>query len=205
MTQDWTRAEYERHKRNFIESRLLHRWVYWHAALIFTLTWLAGWLASWAMLKLGLRNMPLRYALAFLFAYGVFAACVRIWSDFMRAERGGSADPSGSFDLPYADAEGCAFAIAIGLVALFAAGLFALVGGLPLLLEVAFEVIFAGAVVRRAARKHVVGDWSGVLVRNTWPHAAAVLALLVGVAAVLQAKAPAAVTFSQAVRGWVSY
>lgn len=200
MTQDWSGAEYERAKRSFIESRLLHRWVYWHAALIFTATWLAGWLASWAMLALGLRSMPLRYALAFVFAYAVFGACVRVWSDFMRAERGDSADASASLDLPYADAEGCAFAVAIGLAALLAAGLFALTGGLPLLLEVAFEVVFAGAIVRRAARRQRVGDWSGVLVRNTWPHAAVVLVVLVSVAAVLQAKAPQAVTFSQAVR-----
>lgn len=203
MTLDWSRAEYERHKRNFIESRLLHRWVYWHAALIFTVTWLVGWLASWSMLKLGLRSMPIRYALAFVFAYAAFGVCVRVWSDFMRAERGSGPDPSGGFDLPYVHAEGCAFAVAIGLAALLVAGLFALTGGLPLLLEVAFEVVFAGAVVRRAARKQVLGDWSGLLLRNTWRHAAAVLVLLVGVSAILQSKAPAAVTFSQAVRAWV--
>lgn len=127
---------------------------------------------------------------------------VRLWAGEMRRERGDSADLGSSFDVPAADADGCAIALAIGLAALIVAGLFALTGGLPLLLEVAFEVVFAGVVVRRAARKQMLGDWAGALLRNTWMHALAVLLVLVTVAAVLQEKAPAALTFAQAVRAF---
>jgi hypothetical protein len=200
MTPDWDRGEYEREKRRFIESRLLHRWVYFHAAGIFTLTWLAGWAASWALLKLGLRNMPLRYALGFALAYLVFMLCVRAWADTMRQERGSAGDPGASFDAPGADAEGCAVVMAAAVIGMAAAALFAMTGGLSLLLEVAFEVVFAGAVVRRVSRRTVVGDWAGVLWRNTWPHALAVMLALVAVAAWLQRKVPGALTFSEAVR-----
>lgn len=200
MTPDWNRAEYEREKRRFIESRLLHRWVYFHAATIFTVTWLAGWLASWALLSLGLRSMPLRYALGFAFAYLVFMGCVRVWADFMRRERGEGIDLTGSGDAPVAMGfEGCAVVLAAAGLSLVVAGLFALTGGLPLLLEVAFEVVFAGAVVRRVARKQVLGDWAGRLWRNTWAHALAVMAVLVLLAAALQARVPQADTFAQAV------
>jgi hypothetical protein len=192
-------AQYQREKRSFIASRLLWRFVYFHAALIFAATWLAGWLASWALLKLGMTSMPLRYALAFIASYLVFMLCVRVWADFMRSERGESVEPDG-WDVPAADAEGCLFAVAALLLGLLAAGLFAMMGGLPLLLEVAFEVVFAGTVVRRASRKQVLGAWAGALLRNTWLHALAAWLGLITLAAVLQAKAPGAVTFSQAVR-----
>lgn len=200
MTPDWNRAEYERAKRSFIASRLLHRGVYWHAALIFATTWGSGWFASWALLRLGMNSMPLRYGLGFAFAYLVFMLCVRVWADFMRQERGGQADPGYLSDVPGADAEGCAVVAAVALLGLAVAALFALAGGLPLLLEAAFEVVFAGAVVRRVARKAIVGDWASVLVRNTWPHAAVALLVLVALAAWLQSRAPQAVTFAQAVR-----
>jgi hypothetical protein len=200
MSGDWSAEQYQREKRNFIASRLLHRWVAVHAALIFTVTWLAGWFASWALMKLGLASMPLRYALAFAFAYLVFMGAVRLWADEMRRERGSGVDAGSSLDVPAADAEGCAIALAIGLVALLVAGLFALTGGLPLLLEVAFEVVFAGVVVRRAARMQVLGNWATALVRNTWIHALVMLLILVIVAAALQASAPGAASFAQAVQ-----
>ena len=38
MPPPWSRAEYEREKRNFIERRLRFRSVYWHSCMIFTLT-----------------------------------------------------------------------------------------------------------------------------------------------------------------------
>lgn len=197
MTDEWDAAEYQRRKRDFVESRLLRRFVYLHAALIFTVTWLAGWLASWVLLRAGLVHMPGRYALAFLFSYLVFVAVVRVWADFMRQERGSGEVP---IDMPLVDAEGCGIVLVVALAALVIAALFAASGGLPLLLEAAFEVVFAGVVVRRARRRQVLGEWARVLVRNTWIHALVVLLLLVAVAGWLQHRVPEAQTFAQAVR-----
>ena len=196
MNEEWDPARYEREKRNFIESRSRFRSLYFHAALIFTLTWLAGWAGSWALLKFGVGSMPLRYGLSFLLAYLVFVGCVRVWADFMRAERGNS--DVGSFDLPVADGEGCAIVMACLLLGLLLAGVFALTGGLPLLLEVAFEVVFAGVIVKRLSRRQEVGNWFAAVVRHTWLHALVAWLVLVIVAGLLQHQAPGAKTFAGA-------
>jgi hypothetical protein len=148
----------------------------------------------------GLASMPLRYAISFCLSYVVFIGCVRVWADYMRNERGGAGDWGSSFDVPSGDAEGCAILFVGLLLGMLAAGAFAMIGGLPLLLEAAFEVVFAGVVVRRISRKHRVGQWASTLVRNTWMPALIALAALVAVAAWLQAQAPGARTFGQAVR-----
>ena len=96
--------------------------------------------------------------------------------------------------------EGRVVVLGILVLGLAAGAVFAMVGGLPLLLEVAFEVAFAGVVVRRIARREPVGDWLGTLIRNTWLPALATWIVLVTVAAALQAKAPQATTFRQAVQ-----
>ena len=146
--------------------------------------------------------MPARYAISFFLSYLVFIAAVRVWSDFVAAERrgeGGGWDGSG-LDMFGADAEGCLVVAGIFLVAMIVAAVFALTGGLPLLLEVAFEVAFAGVVVRRVSRTQLVGDWLGALIRNTWLHALVALCVLVTIAAVLQARAPDAKTFAAAAK-----
>jgi hypothetical protein len=198
VNEEWGQARYEREKKNFIESRSRFRPLYFHAALIFTVTWLAGWACSWALLKWGMESMPHRYGFSFLLSYLVFVGCVRVWADFMRAERGGSG--VGNFDLPVADGEGCAILIACLLLGLLLAGLFALTGGLPLLLEVAFEVVFAGVIVKRLSRQQAVGNWLASLVRHTWLHALVAWVLLVAVAGWLQHRAPAVNTFAAAVK-----
>jgi hypothetical protein len=198
MSEEWNPARYEREKRNFIESRSRFRPLYFHVALIFTLTWLAGWAGSWSLLKLGMESMPLRYGLSFLISYLVFVGCVRVWADFMRAERGGS--DLGSFDVPFADGEGCAVVMTCLLLGLLLAGVFALTGGLPLLLEVAFEVVFAGVIVKRLSRKQEVGNWFAALVRQTWLHALVAWFVLVIVAGVLQHQVPEAKTFAAATK-----
>ncbi len=199
MSEEWDRGRYEREKRNFIESRRNLRPVYLHVSLIFAATWLAGWGFSWMLLMLGMANMPARYAISFFLSYLVFIACVRIWSDLVRAETGGGWD-GGSIDVGGTDGEGCLVVIAVLVLGLVAGAVFAMLGGLPLLLEVAFEVAFAGVVVRRVSRKLTVGDWLGALIRNTWLHALAALIALVAIAGVLQAKAPGAKTFGEAVK-----
>ena len=140
--------------------------------------------------------MPLRYAISFVLAYAVFLGAVRVWADFMKSERGSDSWKDGGFDLPTADAEGCFVVLASMLMACVVAGLFALTGGLPLLLEAAFEVVFAGVMVRRLSRIEVVGNWAGTLFRNTWRHARVVLVLLVALAVWMKARAPQAKTFA---------
>jgi len=199
MKPSWTRAEYEREKRNFIETRLRFHAVYWHSCVIFTVTWLSGWLWSVLLRKAGLAAMPLRYAISFALAYAVFLGAVRVWANAMKKERGDASWGGGGLDMP-GDPEGCAVVLAAVLVACVVAGLFALTGGLPLLLEAAFEVVFAGVMVRRLSGLEVLGDWAGTLFRKTWRHAAVTLALLLAVALWLQARAPEATTFAQAVK-----
>jgi hypothetical protein len=198
MNEEWDAARYAREKRNFIESRSRFRPLYWHAALIFTITWLAGWASSWAFLKGGMQSMPQRYGVSFLLSYLVFIGCVRVWADFMRAERGGFG--GGNFDLPVADGEGCAIVLVCLLLGMLLASVFALTGGLSLLLEVAFEVVFAGVIVKRLSRRQEVGNWLAALVRCTWLHALVAWLVLVGAAGWLQRQAPEVHTLAAAAK-----
>ncbi len=200
MNEEWDQARYQREKRNFIESRARFRPLYLHTALIFTMTWLAGWACSWALFKCGVENIALRYGLSFLLSYVVFIACVRVWADFMRAERSGGVGDAGGFDLPVADGEGCAIVTVCLLLGLLLTAVFALAGGLPLLLEVAFEVVFAGVVVKRIGRKQELGNWLSMVVRHTWPHALLAGLILVAAAGFLQHQAPEVKTFASAVK-----
>ena len=203
MKDDWDSTRYAREKRNFIESRLRFRSVYLHAVLIFGVTWLAGWLCSFLLLKSGVNLMAVRYAAAFAFSYLVFLGAVRVWADFMRQqERSNSADDAANgLDLFSAgDVESCAFALLAVVAGRVIAGLFAMAGGLPVLLEVAFEVVFAGTVVRRVSRRETIGDWSSRLVSKTWLPALVNCVVLVGFAAWLQSRAPGSRTFAEALR-----
>ncbi len=122
---------------------------------------------------------------------------MRVWADFITAEassQGGIVDASG------VGGEGCLVLLAVMALGLLAGAVFAMLGGLPLLLEVAFEVAFAGVVVRRISGKLTVGAWLGALIRNTWLPALAALLVLVTVAAALQAKVPQSKTFGAAVQ-----
>ena len=196
--EEWDGARYQREKRNFIEQRRLLRPLAVHAGVIFALTGLAGWLASRALLAAGVHNLPVRYAASFLVAYLAFALCVRGWSSLMRRERGST---EGSWDFPQVvDGEGCLVMLAMLAVGMVLALVFSLLGGIPLLLEVAFEVVFAGVVVRRLGRRETVGDWSGTLLRNTWLPALAIALVMVTLAGWLQHEAPAARTLGEAVR-----
>ena len=199
MTGPWNRIALERQKRNFIETRLRFRTVSLHAALIFGTTWAAGWAASAALLHIGLTNMPLRYAISFALSYPVFFLCVRVWADFMRRERAGTWDLGPSIDIPLAG-EGCLILLVALILGFGLATVFAWIGGPTLLLEVAFEVVFSGTLVQRLGRTDMVGNWARALWLKTLPHALCVLIVLTGIAYWLQAKAPQAVTFAQAVK-----
>lgn len=194
----WNKSEYEREKRNFIKNRLHARAVITHATIIFTVTWLAGWFFSYMLLNFGMPSMPMRYGISFALAYLVFLGCVRVWAGMMASERGGQWDPGG-VDAPFVgDGEGCLVVLGIMIMGVIVAGAFALTGGLPLLLEVAFEVVFSGVMIRRLTYIETVGNWVQTLIRNTWVHASAVLCILVGIALWLQIQVPDAKTFAQA-------
>ena len=193
----WDHREYLRQRKSFLTDRGENHPMVLATSLIFSATWLAGWLVSTLLLMLGLHSMPLRYALAFAVSYAVFFACVRLWCNSVRHDRGGN---DWSLDSPGFDGEGCLFVLAIMLAAVVIAGLFWASGGFMALLEVAFEVAFAGTVVRRLGRTEIVGDWAWRLLAGTWLHALVALLLLVGAAAWLQHKAPGAAKFSEALR-----
>ena len=72
------------------------------------------------------------------------------------------------------------------------------------LLEVAFEVAFAGTVVRRLGRTEMIGSWARALLVGTWVHALVALVVLVATAAVLQRAVPDARTFAAAVKAIAS-
>lgn len=194
----WDSARYEREKRDFVERRALLRPITLHLALIFMVTIFAGWFCSWLLLRAGATNMPMRYAVSFLFAYLAFAVAVRVWADAMRQDRASSETNWWDFADFGGDAEGCLVVVAVFLVSVLVAGLVTLMGGVPLLLEIAFEVVFAGVVVRRLGRRERIGDWTGQLVRRTWLPALAIAFVLVAAAGWMQHKVPQARTLAQA-------
>lgn len=55
-----------------------------HASIILLLTGLAGFLVSFAMLRLGISQMWLRYPVAIIVAYGVFLLLLRVWLSLNR-------------------------------------------------------------------------------------------------------------------------
>ena len=200
MKQDWDKARYEREKRTFVDHRLRFRSVYFHAALIFTVTWLAGWGFSFLLLKLGMLSLAARYALSFLLSYFVFLGAVRVWADFMREDRKGGPDFGDFGGVDAGGFDGCAIVLVALIAGLIAATVFSMTVGLPVLLEVAFEVAFSGVVVRRLSRSETIGEWASKLVSKTWLPAMLALIFLTGCAALLQKYAPGTHTFAQAIQ-----
>ena len=199
----WDAARYALEKRRFIAARLRDRFIGAHTWLIFTATWASGWGVSGLLLSAGMKNMPLRYGLALAVSYPVFFLSVRVWAGAMR-----SASPADNrFNLRFTDllnapgdGEGCLVTLVALAVGGLLAGVFMLIGGPELLLEVAFEVAFAGTLVRRLRHFQVVGNWKERLLRRTAPFAVAVMLGLVAIAAGLQYRVPSATTFAQACR-----
>jgi hypothetical protein len=197
----WDAREYFRKRAEFLSVRGRHHPMLAATTLIFVIVWLVGWGSSAALLRFGrMHSMPLRYALGFVAAYAAFFLCVRAWCQSVATNRGeGRHLDLGGGDLPV-DPEGCLPFVALAFAAFLVACLFWASGGYAALLEAAFEVAFAGTVVRRLSRTEIVGDWGGALFANSWPQALAALLVLIGIASVLQHAAPDASTFAQAVR-----
>ena len=93
MTDSWDRQTYEREKRNFIERRVNQAPLWTHFTCMFGGCWGAAWLCSWLVLKFfgdshaWARSLPVRYGIAFLFAYLCFFVAVRVWIDFAKGFR----------------------------------------------------------------------------------------------------------------------
>jgi hypothetical protein len=188
----------ERNERHlFVSRRLDMAPPVTAVALMFAGTWLCAWAVSAALVAQGMHSMPLRYSIAFAVAYACFFCLVRIWCDFAKREPS-RAKSGGYFDLPIADAEGCLWVLAIFALMFILSGVFWAVGGYALLLEVAFEVAFAGTVVRGMGKQSMLGNWANALLRRTWWMALLVMALLAGFAATMQSAAPETDTIAQA-------
>jgi hypothetical protein len=191
-----TDIELERQKRSFISARE-NRLSILALSLVFTTTLIATWLASAALLMLGLRAMPLRYAVSVLVGYGAFFLAVRVWADYQRAH---PADRSTSgegwpIDTPVVDAEGCLIVLALFAVGVVIAGVLSWLGS-AVMLEVAFEVVFAGILVRRMGKLDEVGQWAKVLLKRTWWLALLILIAVTSVAHHYQSKYPQATKVS---------
>ncbi len=205
----WDQRRYEEEQQNFIRRRVHIAPLWSHFTLVFAATWGAAWFCSWFLWRFvapahaWAGSLPLRYAVAFLFAYACFFLAVRVWIDVARREPADQAEGLDLGDAAYAasDGEGCLAVVAVLAVSFVVGGLFLAAGGAPMLLEAAFEAAFAGVVVRRPiAGDLVLGDWAAKLFANTWRQALAGFVVLLAVAAALHAKAPQAATFAQAVR-----
>jgi hypothetical protein len=191
-----TDVELERRKRSFISARE-NRLSILALSLVFLVTFLATWLASASLLWLGLRSMPLRYAASVLVGYGIFFLCVRVWADFQKAhpiDRSKS-DESWPVDVPAGDAEGCLVVLGLFGIGVLVAGVLAWFGAVAML-EVAFEVVFAGILVRRMGKLHQVGRWAEILFKRTWWLALLILIAVTSAAYHYQSKYPAAAKVS---------
>jgi hypothetical protein len=203
----WDRKRYEVEKRRFIQQRINLAPLWSQFTLVFAASWASAWFASWTLLHYfavthaWAGSLPVRYAIAFVFAYGCFFLAVRVWIDCVRHEphqQNESIDLSGgNFG---GDAEGCFMLMAVIILGFIAGGLFFAVGGAPMLLEAAFEAAFAGVVVRRLSGEFKLGDWKKRLFANTWMPALISFIVLIAAAAWLQRQAPQAMTFAEAVR-----
>jgi len=205
---DWGWKDYLIARRQFVQTRE-YRVSAIGVALVFTATCLAGWGASALLLHWGhITDMALRYALSAIVAYAVFFAAMRVWAEFQRTEpaaRSDLVDLADAAHFPVVDGEGCLIALAMFLAALFGVVLLSVFGGFAALLEVAFEVAFAGVVVRRAFGPNIiVGRWWQVLLRRTWLPALLITVLLVVLAAQVQTRYPQSDTLGQAMNQWQS-
>lgn len=199
---DWNDQAFIKERRKFVEARANHVSIL-GVSFIFTVTFAMAWLVSFSLLQHGIGHMPLRYAVSFCAAYFAFFCSVRIWADFQKKHPSDRNNANGVHDFSgVADVggEGCLIVLGVFVVGLLVSALLWAFGGFPILLEVAFEVAFAGTVVRSALRKpRAVGDWHIALFKRTWIPAVGLLALTVGLAHYLQLRAPQATKLSEAI------
>jgi hypothetical protein len=201
----WSRQRYEDEKRSFIQRRIHLSPLWGQFTLMFALSWGAAWLCSWSLLLFfsngheWARSMPTRYAIALLFAYACFFVVVRVWIETAKREPEQQEQLDISTGAGAPDAEGCAVMIVVLVAGFIVGGLFLVIGGAPILLEVAFEAAFAGVLVKRPLASDIMlGDWKMRLFKNTWKKVLFVFLIIVSAAAWLQHQVPEAHTFAAA-------
>jgi hypothetical protein len=82
---NWDRNRYDEEQRRFIQRRIHLAPLWGQFTLVFGASWGAAWSCSWFLLRFvadahpWARSLPIRYAIAFLFAYACFLLAIRIW------------------------------------------------------------------------------------------------------------------------------
>jgi hypothetical protein len=189
-------------KRSFIARVNERHSVGMHLFILFFSMWLFAWGVSAVLLAFGLISMPLRYAFAFASSYCFFYALVEFWirnTNWLTApvQKEGESNWNGlPSDVPDMG-EGCLVVLLISVIALLFTGLVAMMGGFSFLLEVVFEALFAGVVVRTLKGSVKLGDWKLKLFQLTWLPALIVLILLCSIAWSIQTAHPQARTIQE--------
>ncbi len=89
----WDQKRYEEEKQNFVRRRVNLAPLWSQFTLVFGLSWGAAWFCSWYLWRFAAQNhawaynLPLRYAVAFTFAYACFFIAVRFWIEGARTAR----------------------------------------------------------------------------------------------------------------------
>ncbi len=205
----WNQKRYEQEKRRFIQRRIHQAPLWSQFSFLFGIFWGSAWFCSWILWRFFAKNhswasnLPIRYAVAFMFAYGCFFIAMRAWIEIVKQEphqQNNSSDFIGGATYT-GDAEGCFVFLVLAATGFIIGGLFLAVGGTPMLREAAFEAAFAGVVVSRPLTGNLVlGNWKRRLLENTWKKALLSLMALIAMTAWLQQHAPQAGTLAQAIQ-----
>lgn len=175
------------------------------------LTGLAGFAASFTLLRLGETSMAIRYPISVGVAYAVFLLLLRYWAEVERRRFKPTPEdwdniyngksPAGSKSAPWdnlspdpgclaVDAEGCAAIFLFGSVlVLLGAAVWAVVSAPTIIAEVFLDAALTGLFYHRlknAEPRH----WLGTAVRRTWIPVLLVAVLMSVGGAVLQARLP---------------
>jgi hypothetical protein len=194
-------------------------------SLVILVTGLAGFLLSFALLRLGLESMGVRYPLAVLGAYAIFLGLMRLWVEHERhhldpndadlqaelansiteppprvidAQRGSWLDSLDLLNLSD-DILSLAFwlfAAVVGLLIL----LITIIGAAPILIaEVLVDALLVGLLYQRL-RIPATEHWLGGAIRKTWTHLLLFILLLTFIGFTLDVMAPGSNTIGQGVK-----
>jgi hypothetical protein len=198
-------AELGARKRNFIALVQERHSVGFHLFWMFLFTWLFAWLIAAILVAYGMKSMPMRYAIAFAGSYVFFYLLVKFWihstnwiggAARKNNEGGGWGDIASVGDL----GEGCLPVVLAILAVMLFTWVVYMFGGATILLEVVFEALFAGVVVRTLKGKVKLGNWHIKLFQVTWLPALIMLVLLCGFAWKIQDAYPSANTINEAIK-----
>jgi hypothetical protein len=214
--------------RNAIAKQLQERhFLRLHALALFAWTMGIGYLMSKLAFATGIQTLPARYLITGITAYLGFLLGVRLWLWFVDAVMDRSRDEPGAGDLldvvevqldiadmasgssgevlgglgegiGAAAGEGCVPILILGLLAIVATLLFALIGP-ELLIEVAFEAVLAGSLVSTMRLGHEP-DWLWTVFRKTIWTFLIIMVLMMGFGKYAQKHYPEAKTTKQVIQ-----